>query len=141
MTYRVCKVFVVESGHMLSKHPDNCRFPHGHSRRIELVVASERLDAGDMVCDFGHLKEAMTELLERYDHALCMNSRDARFEQMRALFGERVVAFDDTDPTTEVMARAVFDHVKAELTKHAPSARLCRVRVWETATSWAEFEE
>ncbi len=141
MTYRICKSFVVESGHMLSKHPDNCRFPHGHSRRIELIVEADGLDESDMVCDFGHLKEAIDELLERYDHALCMNSQDARFEQMRALFGERVVGFEDTDPTTEVMARAIYEHVERALVQPAPHARLSRVRVWETATSWAEYEE
>ena len=63
MPYRVCKVFEVESGHMLSKHPDRCRFPHGHSRRVEVVVAADELDSHDMVCDFKALKLAIGDLI------------------------------------------------------------------------------
>src|SRR5947209_8102903 len=35
MAFRICKTIEIENGHMLSKHPDKCRFPHGHSRRVE----------------------------------------------------------------------------------------------------------
>ena len=52
MRYRVCKSFHIESGHMLSKHPGLCRFPHGHSRRVDVVLGAETLDSSGMVCDF-----------------------------------------------------------------------------------------
>ena len=45
MRYRICKSFEIESGHMLSKHPGRCRFPHGHSRRVDVVLSAEDLDA------------------------------------------------------------------------------------------------
>jgi hypothetical protein len=48
---------------MLSKHSGNCRFPHGHSRRIEIVVVSDALDVMDMVCDFKALKAALAPFL------------------------------------------------------------------------------
>ena len=44
MPYRVCKTIDIENGHMLSKHPDACRFPHGHTRRIEFVLEAADLD-------------------------------------------------------------------------------------------------
>ena len=31
MPYRICKTFEVESGHMLSKHPDLCKFPQSYT--------------------------------------------------------------------------------------------------------------
>ena len=40
MPFRIGKSFVIESGHLLSKHPGKCRFPHGHSRRVEVVLAA-----------------------------------------------------------------------------------------------------
>ena len=43
--YRIAKTFEVEYGHRLCKHPEKCRFPHGHSLRIE-VVARGREDLG-----------------------------------------------------------------------------------------------
>lgn len=151
MPYRICKTVEVESGHMLSKHPDNCRFPHGHSRRVEIILEADGLDSNDMVCDFAVIKEAIQDYVKRYDHAMCINTNDPRFREMKELYGDRVIAFSGVDPTTEVMARTIFDAVKANLADYAcrPDAtyplakgvRLVRVRAWETSTSWAEYSE
>ena len=37
MPYRICKTIEIENGHMLSKHPDKCRFPHGHTRVVSVL--------------------------------------------------------------------------------------------------------
>ena len=44
MPFRVCKSFEIENGHMLSKHPDKCRFPHGHTRKVDCVLVADTLD-------------------------------------------------------------------------------------------------
>ena len=49
---------------MLSKHPDLCKFPHGHSRKVEFVLEADELDGNEMVCDFKSLKEAMSVFLQ-----------------------------------------------------------------------------
>lgn len=152
MTYRVCKSFEVESGHMLSKHPDRCRFPHGHSRRIEIVVSAATLDANDMVCDFKVLKLAIGEFLDRFDHAMAINSADPMAEALQKVAGSRLIVFEGVDPTTEVLARHIYDYLKAEVgsgrtyrdhrgTSYALRGDLVveRVRVWETSSSWAEY--
>ena len=149
MPYRICKTFEIESGHLLSKHPEKCRFPHGHSRRVEVVLAADELDANDMVCDFRAIKTALAAFLDSWDHALCVNTSDPQYAFYRATYGERVIAFDRTDPTSEVMARAVFDELTRRLAEAAadsspqaallPRVRIERVRVTETSTSWAEY--
>jgi len=151
MIYRVCKVFEVESGHMLSKHHDRCRFPHGHSRRIEVVLSSDRLDENDMVCDFQAIKLALEELLDRLDHAMAVNSADPARGQLEAL-GHRLVIFEETDPTTEALARHIYEYLRAQIAQgrtfpgrggHVyalpPHVRVERVRVGETSSSWAEY--
>ena len=150
MPYRICRTFEIESGHMLSKHPDRCRFPHGHSRRVEVVLEAHKLNASDMVCDYKALKEALNEYLDSFDHAMCVNSEDPRYAELKAAYGERIITFDHVDPTTEVMARTLFDACVNQLARYqaAPDARypigdgvrVLRVRVWETASTWAEFE-
>ena len=45
--YRICKTIELESGHLLSKHPGSCQFPHGHTRSVELVFAAETLDENE----------------------------------------------------------------------------------------------
>ena len=57
MPFRIAKTFTVESGHLLTKHPGACKFPHGHSRTVEVVLTADTLDARDMVCDFKALKQ------------------------------------------------------------------------------------
>jgi len=139
MPFRIAKTFTVESGHLLSKNPGACRFPHGHSRTIEIVVTSATLDSADMVCDFKVLKSATARIVERFDHTFAVNSSDPRFSEWRAAYGEHVVAFPKTDPTTEVLARTIFENVRSELA--IPGVRVEKVRVTETATSWAEYWE
>jgi len=151
MPYRICKSLEIENGHMLSRHPDKCRFPHGHTRKVEFVLESADLDDHQMVCDFKVVKEAVGEWLDRFDHALCMNTADPAYGDFKARYGERVIGFDNEDPTTEVMAKAIFDHTRAALAAYRDqlgaayplrsAVRLVRVRVWETTSSWAEYAE
>lgn len=148
--YRICKSLEIENGHMLSKHPDKCRFPHGHSRRVEFVLEAQQLDDHEMVCDFKIVREAVGDWLERLDHAICMNTADPAYAEFSQRYGERVIGFENQDPTTEVMAKMIFDHTTRALADYArgedvryplPAAvRLVRVRVWETSSSWAEYE-
>lgn len=151
MPYRICKTFEIESGHMLSKHPDLCKFPHGHSRKVEFVLEANELDHNEMVCDFKSLKEAMSEFLKAWDHALCVNTKDPQHDLLKKAYGDRIISFENLDPTTEVMARRIHDELKRNLTIYAsnpsvkyplrPSVRIVKVRVWETSSSWAEFSE
>ena len=151
MPYRICKSFEIENGHMLSKHPDKCRFPHGHSRKVELILEADTLDANEMVCDFKVVKELMQNFLDTLDHALCMNTDDPEYERMKAVYGERVIGYAQLDPTTEVLAESIFRELQRALAKRAAAqasvyavrtnVRVVRVRLWETSSSWAEFWE
>jgi 6-pyruvoyltetrahydropterin/6-carboxytetrahydropterin synthase len=150
MPYRICKSLEIENGHMLSKHPDKCRFPHGHSRKVEFVIEADELDANEMVCDFKIIREAIGDWLDSLDHALCMNTADPAYEDFKSRYGERVIGFENQDPTTELMARAIFDHTRKALDAYAKKSetryhlrsnvRLVKVRLWETSSSWAEYE-
>lgn len=147
MPYRIAKIFEIESGHLLSKHPEKCRFPHGHSRKIEVVLVADTLDANDMVCDFKAVKLILGEFLGRWDHALAINTADPQFAYFQKAYGERVVPFTDRDPTTEVMAKAIFDELARRLPEPTasghyaigPNVRVERIRVTETSSSWAEY--
>ena len=149
--FRIAKTFEVEYGHRLCKHPEKCRFPHGHSLRIEIVVRGTGLDGNDMVCDYKALKVLVSEIVDRLDHAMALNSEDPHLEALRAV-GDRVLLFEGEDPTTEVLTRWIFRGVSDRLAAGGsvrsdggveypvPSdLQLERVRVWETRTSWAEY--
>jgi 6-pyruvoyltetrahydropterin/6-carboxytetrahydropterin synthase len=151
--FRIAKQFEIEAGHRLSKHPEKCRFPHGHSYTVEVVIRSPELDANDMVCDYKALKIVAQREIERLDHAMLLGPDDAHREGF-APFSERVIVIPDGDPTTEVIARFLFRRLRHALrpgmTVTSPAGveygvpaglAIERVRVWETSTSWAEYSE
>lgn len=141
----------VENGHLLSKHPDKCRFPHGHTRKVELVFEADSLDDREMIFDFKLIGRMIGDFLETYDHALCMNTADPKFDFFKEAYGDRIIGFENEDPTTEVMARTIYNHTKASLSKFVttPDAeypvrecvKIHKIRVWETTSSWAEYSE
>lgn len=149
--YRICKTIELESGHLLSKHPGNCQFPHGHTRSVEVVLVADSLDENDMVLDFKAVHEILGEVLEKFDHALCMNTDDPHYAALREAYGERIIAFPHSDPTSEAMAATVYYRAKEALAQAVEntatrySVRRCvqleRVRVWETSSTWAEYSE
>lgn len=152
MPYRICKAIEMESGHILSKHPANCKFPHGHSRRVELVMEAAELDRNDMVCDFGVVTAAVGDFFDSLDHVMYVNTDDPMYATLKNAYGDRVIGFDREDPTTETIARRVFEKVREALAAYArqngdkpyslgANVRLVRVRVWETSHCWAEYGE
>lgn len=114
------------------------------------MIEADALDAGGMVCDFKIVKDAVGDYLETFDHALCVNTQDPMFQTLKTTYGERVIPFTDTEPTTEVLAKTFFDEIALQLAAYARrtdtryklqlTVRLVRVRVWETSSSWAEYE-
>jgi 6-pyruvoyltetrahydropterin/6-carboxytetrahydropterin synthase len=134
---------------MLSKHPGKCKFPHGHTRKVEFVLEAEHLNGNEMVCDFLIVRELIGDYLEALDHAICVNTADPAYPELRARYGERIISFENEDPTTEVMARVIFQAFVKRLADHSASleksgapngeVRLVSVKVWETASSWAEY--
>ena len=149
MPYRICKTIEIESGHMLSKHPDKCKFPHGHTRKVEFVLEAEQLDANEMVCDFKIIKELMGEFLDAWDHAMAMNTDDPMFQTFKTAYGDRIIPFDKQDPTTELMAKTIFEVCASRISEYSrhpqsryplqPGVKLVSVRLWETSSAWAEY--
>ncbi len=150
--YRICKQFEIESGHFLAKHQERCRFPHGHTRKIEVTLISDKLDQNDMVCDFKVIKLALEGYLDQWDHAMVINTMDKHYRYFKKHF-PRVIGTPGIDPTTEVIARMIFLFLKKEMGmkkiypsgkvtyRFSPNIKLEKIRVWETASSWAEFWE
>ena len=150
-TFRIARRFRIESGHRLAKHPELCRFPHGHTRTVEVIVRADALDDHDMVCDYKALKLVVGAELDRFDHAMVLAGDDplrSTFEP----FADRVVLLEEGDPTTEILARHFFARIAAafapgrEVTTPGgvvytipAGVRVERVRVWESQDTWAEY--
>lgn len=148
--YRINKQFEFQAAHVLSKHPGKCRYPHGHTYKIEVTVTSQKLDENEMVCDFHAISAVVKEYLTQLDHSMMLNSEDrASCEANKD--NPRSIIFDRQDPTSEILAKKIFDYIEkigqgkivSEGTKFTinPSASVEKVRVWETSTAWAEYRK
>lgn len=133
---------------MLSRHPEACRFPHGHTRTVEVVVAGDNLDENGMLVDFKALKLALESHIDRYDHALAVNASDPFLPRLAEAYPDEAIVVFDGEPTTEAIAREIFEFASRILREGfesgayripAGQVALERVRVWETPSSWAEF--
>jgi len=151
--YRICKIFEIQAAHLLSKHPGKCRYPHGHSYRIEVTLQADQLDQNDMVCDFQAIKCCLEKLLEKLDHGVAVNSTDPNVKNIAATT-DRLVRFENQDPTSEVLARWIFNGLQQRLASADKiqntngttytlnsRAKVKSVRIWETNTCWAEYRQ
>ena len=101
----------IDAGHRIMTHGSKCRHLHGHRYVVEAIChAVELAEVGEqtaMVLDFGFLKDAMVEHIDRpCDHGLIVSEQDAELLEMLAPKG---TAVDDWIATIRhEIARAGF---------------------------------
>ena len=135
--YTVRKEFKFEAAHVLDKcYSEECKFIHGHSYKVEVFVGSSTLNEDGMVVDFKKLKEIVSPLIDAWDHRLIGTAMTLThwFQPVQVMV---VVKFN---PTAENMSHYLFDKIQEKL-KEIHLGYYLKVRVWETATSYAEFSE
>ena len=110
----------IDSSHVLEGHPGKCGRLHGHTYRFEVWMTAPELGDDGMVVDFFDLKAQ----IDAWDHVHLNDVVDFR-------------------PTAEALAGEMHRRLRALLTARFPdreSETSCRLRLWETPTSYAEIE-
>lgn len=129
--FRVTKELSFCFGHRLMDYPGKCRQLHGHNATVAVTVAG-RLNALGMVADFSELKRRIGDWIDRtLDHKMILYKGDPLVPVLRDQ-GDPVLAIDD-HPTTENLAKFIFEHVRAE------GYPVVEVTLWETPTSSATY--
>ena len=105
----------IASAHFLRGYEGPCKNLHGHTWKIEIVVASEKLDSIGMVADFTVLKKQLKEFLMPIDH-VCLND---------------LPYFKELNPTTENIAQYIYRH----FAKTIHPLKINHVQVWESDTA------
>lgn len=74
------KLFKFENAHVVRGCSTvRCRSSlHGHSYKVELLFESNFLDNGQMVYDFGLMKQNMKALIDSFDHAIAIWNGDEK---------------------------------------------------------------
>ncbi len=131
--FRVTKEIPFCFGHRLMNYDGKCRNLHGHNGRAVITVAARDLDALGMVADFAAMRKHIGDWIDRtLDHRMLL-FRDDPLVQLLRTAGEPVVAMDE-HPTTENIAKYIFDWVEAE------GYPVVEVTMWETPSSYATYQ-
>jgi 6-pyruvoyltetrahydropterin/6-carboxytetrahydropterin synthase len=120
---------------------------HGHSYKIEVLLESNYLDNGQMVYDFGLTKRYIKELIDSFDHAITLWSKDeiAYIDAMKK-YSNRWVELP-VSPSAEQFSRVIYLMVERVLAcTHMQNGerevKLHSIIVHETETGYAQgFKE
>lgn len=130
--FRVTKELAFCFGHRLMHYNGKCRQLHGHNARAVVTLQSEGLDELGMVSDFSALRRHIGDWVDRtLDHRLVLHKDDPLVPILQQA-GDPVVTLDE-HPTTENIAKFIFDFVEQE------GYPVVEVTLWETPTSYATY--
>lgn len=117
MRVRLVKTFDFEAAHWLPSFPEGhkCRRLHGHSFKVDVVVAGNVPKERGYLIDYGEIKAAIAPLRERLDH-YCLNDIEGL-----------------ENPTSEMIAAWIWDRLRPAL------PMLAEVVVHETCTSRCHY--
>ena len=104
-------------GHHLRNYPGNCERPHGHNWKVKITVRAEQLDTLGMGIDFKALKAQVNQVVDELDHC-DLNGHPA---------------FQDCNPSSEHIARFLFEQLKEPLS--TDRYQLYSVQIRETDSS------
>jgi len=113
------------AAHRIAGHAGACAQLHGHNYRVVAVVEGEALDELGMLVDFAVLRQALAAVTGELDHR-CLNE---------------VPALAGANPTSEQLARHIYQALAKRLQEEGVIFRVRAVTVQESARSGATYRE
>ena len=113
------------AAHQLIDYPGDCARLHGHTWKVEMVIAGPSLDEMEMLIDFRDVKGALKEVLAPLDHT-CLND-----------------SLGMDLPTAEFLAWHIFYEIMDALTALGlpMDTELKEVTVWESDNAGVTYNE
>ena len=121
--YSVTVIKTFSASHQLREYDGPCSSLHGHNFKVVVEVSSEKLDDRGMVVDFVELDEALSEIVDKYDH-----------KNLNMVF-----PYDRKNPTAENMAEVIYHELNKKISLE--NAKLFKVTIFETDEYFASYQE
>jgi len=126
--FKISKEFSFDMAHLLDGHDGKCQNLHGHTYKLQVEISGDLYESGAkkaMVIDFSDLKSIVKKtILDPMDHAFIYNQTSERESQIAALLQE-------LNSKTFIFNRL----------KHDEQLAISAIRLWETPTSFCEYQE
>jgi 6-pyruvoyltetrahydropterin/6-carboxytetrahydropterin synthase len=119
--YEITVLSHFSGAHRLRYLHGQCEDLHGHNWKIEVSVTSRRLRKEGVGLDFGILKKEVAKILNTLDHK----------------FLNELPYFSKREPSSENIAKYIFDRLQPETRKHAVTLK--KVTAWESETASATY--
>jgi 6-pyruvoyltetrahydropterin/6-carboxytetrahydropterin synthase len=114
------------SAHQLRGYKGECEKLHGHNWKVQVYVLAEKLNEIELAIDFHELREMTDEVVSQLDHG----------------FLNDIFPFTEKNPSSENIAKWIYDSLKKKLGGDEEDASLSAVTVWESeGCSATYFEE
>lgn len=125
--YELHKDFTFAAAHYVPhESAGKCQNMHGHNYKVDVTIVGDELDQTGFLVNFGTLKKIVHD---RYDHTVLNQHPEFSSEDESYMF-----------PTTEVLARQIYEIIADYLIKEQPNSPECiQVVVRETETSYVIF--
>jgi 6-pyruvoyltetrahydropterin/6-carboxytetrahydropterin synthase len=104
------------AAHVLKEIGGKCEDLHGHNFLVEVSVAGDALNGEDLLIDFRDLKKWINEILDHLDHK----------------YLNEVAAFKDMNPSSERVAKFIYDRLKEKIQTLNLGLMVSSVTVWES---------
>ncbi|WP_025270190.1 6-carboxytetrahydropterin synthase QueD [Hippea sp. KM1] len=111
------------AAHRLNNYNGACENLHGHNFIVEVSVVCDKLDKAYIAIDFKELKAITKGILSKLDHR----------------YLNELEPFKSTNPTSEMIAKYIFDELKKALT--GKDCKPSRVSVYESLKAKATYSE
>ena len=115
------------AAHRLREYDGNCEHLHGHNWKVEMTLGAHELNELGLAIDFRIAKKLLKDALDVFDHKY-LNDLEL---------------FEKVNPSCELIARAIFDHVTGALRNDdsLTAVFVSRVQVWESRGSSVTYSE
>ena len=107
------------AAHNLRNYEGKCEKLHGHNWIVETAFRYKKLDENGLAVDFRMAKAALKDAIEELDHS----------------YLNELAFFKKTNPTSENIAKFIFDSIKKKISD------IHSVAVWENERSRAVYSE
>jgi 6-pyruvoyltetrahydropterin/6-carboxytetrahydropterin synthase len=139
------KLFSFEGAHIVRNcSTERCsRSVHGHSYKVEVLLEADVLDRGQMVYDFGLMKNEMRSIVDAFDHTLVYwNDDDPEYIATSIQHSLRWIGLP-VSPSAEQLSRVFYVLIaqvlqRSEMCNGEGDIRLASIVVHETATGYAQ---
>lgn len=133
----ITKIVRFEAAHVISTHKGACSNIHGHSYELHITICGETLNESAMLLDFTELKKMITKtVLNDFDHALLLKRNAINVAASKNVVTK--ICWLTHEPSAEFLVMYIAQQLEPLI---PASLKLKRVRLFETDSSYAEWEK